>query len=139
MSWRSQRIKRAVASTVAAETLALSAATAEAQWLPVLWRDAVFGDVENPGWHSSASPFTIVLARDCKLSEAASGLAIVDAKWVFDALSRNSAVSKADRRNSIELAVVRDSLSAMDRRSGGCCVRVCRQTLDKTCVEPRCL
>eukprot|EP00959_Pyramimonas_sp_CCMP1952_P461440 9481582-Pyramimonas_sp.AAC.1 len=48
LSWRSQRIKRAVASAVAAETLALSAATAEAQWVQVLWRDSVFGDVPRP-------------------------------------------------------------------------------------------
>ncbi|CAK0840726.1 unnamed protein product, partial [Prorocentrum cordatum] len=33
LSWRSQRLKRVISSTVAAETLALSGAVAEAQYL----------------------------------------------------------------------------------------------------------
>ncbi len=51
LSWRSQRLKRVVASTVTAETLSSSGAIAEAQWLQVLWRDLMFGDVARPDTH----------------------------------------------------------------------------------------
>ncbi|CAK0863956.1 unnamed protein product, partial [Prorocentrum cordatum] len=113
LSWHSQRLKRVVASTVAAETLSLSSAVSEAQWLQVLWRDAVYGDVPRPDWHAVASPFAVVMSQECSLGEKASALSVVDAKSVFDTLSRNTAGSRADRRNSVELAVVRDSLSAV--------------------------
>ncbi|CAK0887845.1 unnamed protein product, partial [Prorocentrum cordatum] len=83
-----------------------------AQWLSILWRDLVFGDVSRPDWHLSQFPFSVVLSRDCTLSEGVETLSVVDAKSIFDTLS-NSAGSRADRRNSIELAVVRDSMSAV--------------------------
>eukprot|EP00959_Pyramimonas_sp_CCMP1952_P094138 1969291-Pyramimonas_sp.AAC.1 len=73
LAWRSLRIKRAVSSTVAAETLALSGATGEAQWIQVLWRDAVFGDVPRPAWFDNRRPFTVMLASECQLGDAASG------------------------------------------------------------------
>eukprot|EP00959_Pyramimonas_sp_CCMP1952_P472663 9500409-Pyramimonas_sp.AAC.1 len=57
-----------------------------------------------------------MLSSQCQLSEAAHGLAVVDAKSVFDTLSRNSAGSRADRRNAVELAVIRDSLAAVGSR-----------------------
>ena len=36
---------------------------AEAQWLQILWRDLVFGDVQKPDWFQSQAPFTVVRAR----------------------------------------------------------------------------
>ncbi|CAK0800566.1 unnamed protein product, partial [Prorocentrum cordatum] len=68
-AWRSPRIKRAAPSTVAAETLALPGATGEAQWMQVLWRDAVWGDVPRPDWFEKQGPFSMMLARECQLSE----------------------------------------------------------------------
>ncbi|CAK0848367.1 unnamed protein product, partial [Prorocentrum cordatum] len=91
LSWRSQRLKRVISSTVAAETLSLSGAIAEAQWLHVLWRDTVFGDVNRPSWNTSASPFSVVMSAGCSLHEQAAALCIVDAKSVFDTLSKNAA------------------------------------------------
>eukprot|EP00959_Pyramimonas_sp_CCMP1952_P331715 6945896-Pyramimonas_sp.AAC.1 len=38
---------------------------------------------------------------------------MVDAKSAFDTLSRNSAGPRADRRNAIELAVIRDALTCL--------------------------
>ncbi len=113
LSWRSQRLKWAIASTVAAETLSLSGAVAEAQWLQVLWRDLEFGDIPKPDWCNANSPFTVALAKECHLGEAASSISVVDAKSIFDNLSKNCSGSRADRRNSIELAVIRDALSSI--------------------------
>ena len=106
LAWRSTRLKRAVASTVAAETLALSAAVAEAQWLQVLYRSLIFQDVVAPEWHLEAGPFSCVLSRDCELAQSMPTLSVVDAKSVFDTLSKNTSGSKVDRRNVIEIAVM---------------------------------
>ncbi|CAK0845103.1 unnamed protein product [Prorocentrum cordatum] len=113
LSWRSQRIERAVASTGAAETLSLSSAVAEAQWLQAAWRDLMFHDVQVPDWASSQSPFSVVLSKDCVLAQDVSTVSVVDAKSIFDTLSRNCAGSRADRRNAIEVAVLRDSMSSI--------------------------
>ncbi|CAK0871511.1 unnamed protein product, partial [Prorocentrum cordatum] len=113
LSWRSQRLKRVVASTVAAETLFLSSAVAEAQWLQVLWRDSVHGDAPRPDWHQVAAPSSVILSRECSLGEKAEALSVVDAKSAFDTLSRNTAGSRADRRNFVELAVARDSVASI--------------------------
>eukprot|EP00959_Pyramimonas_sp_CCMP1952_P225410 4714183-Pyramimonas_sp.AAC.1 len=78
-----------------------------------MWRDALFGDVSSPDWAASQGPFSVILPEECALGDHASGLSIVDAKSVFDTLSRNSAGSRADRRNAIELAAVRDALSSV--------------------------
>eukprot|EP00959_Pyramimonas_sp_CCMP1952_P131752 2754521-Pyramimonas_sp.AAC.1 len=69
-----------------------------------MWRDVVFGDVSRPDWTASQGPFSVVLSRDCEIGDSASSLSVVDANSVFDALSRNSAGSRADRRNAIEMA-----------------------------------
>ena len=113
LSWRSTRLKRAVSSTVAAETLSLSAALAEAQWLQVLFRDAVFQDVSVPNWQVTSGPFTAVLSSGCHLAEASDTVSVVDAKSVFDTLSKNTSGSEADRRNAIELAIIRDTMSTL--------------------------
>eukprot|EP00959_Pyramimonas_sp_CCMP1952_P375080 7855141-Pyramimonas_sp.AAC.1 len=52
------------------------------------------------------------MSSACQLRNQAAALAVVDAKSAFDTLSRNAAGSRADRRNAIELAVIRDSLAA---------------------------
>ncbi|CAK0829794.1 unnamed protein product, partial [Prorocentrum cordatum] len=82
-----------------------------AQWLQIMWRDAVFGDVSRPDWSASQGPFSVVLSRDCEIGDSASSMSVVDAKSAFDTLSKNSAGSRAGRRNAIEMAVIRDSLS----------------------------
>ena len=116
LAWRSTRFKRAISSTIAAETLSLSGALAEAQWMQILFRDCVFGDVRGPDWHLTTGPYSVVLSRDCELSQACESLAVVDAKSVFDMLFKNTGGSKADRRNTIELSIVRDSMSRLGSR-----------------------
>ncbi|CAK0815465.1 unnamed protein product, partial [Prorocentrum cordatum] len=101
------RIKRAASSAAAAETLSVSSAVAESHWLLIMWRDLLFNDVSKPDWHLSQAPFSLVLPRDCSLSEGVSSVSVVDAKSVFDVLTRNSAGTKADERNAIEMAVIR--------------------------------
>ena len=114
LSWRSQRLRRVVSSTLSAETLSLSGALAEGQWLWLVFRDALCGDVRGPEWWNSgtACPFAVALADECSLAEASEGVAVVDAKSLIDTLSKNCGGAKADRRNAIEMAIVRDTMVA---------------------------
>eukprot|EP00972_Heterocapsa_arctica_P013268 1949305-Heterocapsa_arctica.AAC.1 len=50
VSWRSTRVKRVVSSTLAGETLALSACLAEMEWLQMLFRDVFFHDIDPLSW-----------------------------------------------------------------------------------------
>ncbi len=40
-------------------------------------------------------------------------MSVVDAKSVFDTLSKHTSGTKPDRRNAIELAIIRDTVSAL--------------------------
>ena len=50
IAWRSSRLRRVVASTLAGETLALTQGVAELEWVQALFRDIVFSDVVAPDW-----------------------------------------------------------------------------------------
>ncbi|CAK0887597.1 unnamed protein product, partial [Prorocentrum cordatum] len=74
-------------------------------------------DAGGPGgpewWNSGTScPFAVALVDECAIAEASEGVAVVDAKSLFDTLSKNCGGAKADRRNAIEMAIVRDSMTA---------------------------
>ena len=113
ISWRSTRVKRVVASTLAGETLALSASIAELEWLQILFRDVVYADVNHSRWQESCGPFAALVRDSSALSSARQDSAlIVDAKSVFDALLKNSANSQQDRRTAIDLAICRESLQS---------------------------
>ena len=111
ISWRSTRVKRVVASTLAGETLALSASLAEIEWLQVLFRDVVYSDVDHANWAASTGPFGAILKTGSSLNARQDAAAVVDAKSVFDTLTRNTAgSSKQDKRTAIELSIVKESL-----------------------------
>ena len=118
VSWRSTRVKRVVSSTLAGETLALSACLAEMEWLQVLFRDVFFHDIDPLSWGKTLEPFAALLREDCTLRGRQDSACVVDAKSVFDVLIKNSAGSKQDKRTAIDLCIIRDSL-----RKAGCRVR----------------
>ena len=110
MSWRSTKLKRKVGSTLAGETLALSSALSEIEWLQIMYRDAVFGDVDVEDWRRSTWPFSTVLRAHCALDARQPHASLVDAKSIFDVLQKEAMGSRADRRTAIELAIVAQTL-----------------------------
>ena len=115
MSWKSNRIKKAIYSTLAGETSSLSSSLGEAQWLSVLIKAARDPDFRASDWAEEVGPFCTVLRDNSDLSFKADQIQVVDAKSVFDVLNKNTAGSQKDRRSAIELAVIRDSFN----RKGG--------------------
>ena len=109
LSWKSSKIKRAVPSTLSGETITLSNSLGEAEWMSLLLRDARFGDVKVRGWRKCSGPFCTVLPSECEIAKQLGDLHVVDAKSIYDTLTKRTAGSQKDRRTSIELAVIRDT------------------------------
>lgn len=111
MAWKSNKIKRAVPSTIAGETYSLSDCLGEAEWIALLIKDARTGDVQLRNWRIGLGPFCNALRSNCELCLTHDNLHIIDAKSVYDVLIKNTAGSQKDRRTAVELAVIRDSFN----------------------------
>ena len=111
LSWRSSKLKRRVSSTMASETMALSQGLGEIEWLQVLFRDLVYGDVQTQDWRRSLSPFMIFLPEECQLRARQEQCTVTDAKSLYDALYKLCPASRQDRRTALELAIIVDLIS----------------------------
>ena len=65
LSWRSSKLKCRVSSPLAGEALSFSQALSEVEYMQIIFRDIVFGDVNRADWQSSLLPFLSVLRQDC--------------------------------------------------------------------------
>jgi len=99
-----------VASTLGGETLALSQATAEVDWLQVLYRDVMFGDVSREDWRTTLAPFCALMPSQCELAKRCTQTHVIDAKSVYDVISKGSAGNRQDRRTALDLAIVAEAL-----------------------------
>ena len=115
LSWRSTKLKRRVTSTLASETLSFAQCLGEIEWMQVLYRDMVFGDVQAETWHKIVQPFTCLLRSGGALAGRQPQCGITDAKSLYDALIKCHPASRQDRRNALELAAIIDSMN----RGGG--------------------
>ena len=114
LSWRSAKLKRRVSSTLASEALAFSQALGEMEWLQIMVRDIVHGDVNRCDWSKSLLPYMGLLREDCELNHHVGGLltqcGITDAKSLFDSLKKENPSSRQDRRTSIEIAIIIEAM-----------------------------
>ena len=110
LSWRSSKLRRKVASTLASETLAFSQSLGEVEWIQIMIRDIVNGDVSRKDWTESLTPHFPVLRENCELADRLQQCHITDAKSLFDSLMKESPMSRQDRRTSVELSIILESL-----------------------------
>ena len=116
VAWKSNRIKRVVASTLAAETLALSSSLSASEWSQIMYRDLRFGNVQRESWESDMEPINAMMRGGSDLSALHEELAVMDAKSLYDVLNKGkSHTSQADRRTCIEICLCREALA----RTGG--------------------
>ncbi len=111
LSWRSSKLKRRVSSTLAGEALAFSQALGEMEWLQVMVRDIVHGDVNRVDWRKSLLPFIGILKEDCELKQRLDQCGVTDAKSLYDAILKENPTSRQDRRTSVELAIISESMA----------------------------
>ncbi|CAE7224945.1 RE2 [Symbiodinium sp. CCMP2592] len=110
LSWRSTKLKRRVTSTLASETLAFSQCLGEIEWMQVLYRDIIFGDVTMESWRQVIQPFTCLLRNGSQLAGRQQQCGVTDAKSLYDALVKGHPASRQDRRNALELAAIIDAM-----------------------------
>ena len=115
LSWRSAKLKRRVTSTLASEALAFSQALGELEWLQVMFMDIVHGNINREDWTESVLPFIGVLKDSSQLrthihEDMQEQCTITDAKSLFDSLKKENPTSRQDRRTSIEIAIIIESM-----------------------------
>ena len=111
LSWRSTKLRRRVTSTLASETLAFSQCLGEIEWMQVLYRDVVYGDVNPEMWRNVVQPFSCLLRSGSELAGRQEQCGITDAKSLYDALVKRHPASRQDRRTALELAAIIDSMA----------------------------
>ena len=116
LMWRSTRCKRAVNSTLAGETIAMSSALADAEWAQIMIKGCSGPGGNHRDSTEATLPFQVVLRSDCTLSKRLPHDHSIDAKSVFDALIKECAGSRQDRRAAVDLAIVRETLKAQGSR-----------------------
>lgn len=97
VAWKGYRLPRAASSTLAAESQAMATATGTAEWLSLLLCEAIDG------------PFELRKARE--VLQHRRPIIATDCKSLFDHLiSPSSPTSIEDRRTSIDVVIIRESL-----------------------------
>jgi len=115
LSWRSARCLRVVNSTLAGEAQAASTGLAEAEWVQVLIRNMVSGKLPSGDWTRTTGHFTTVIRDASELAgllERVPHQHVTDAKSLYDALCKDAAGGRIDRRSTIDIAIIRNSMHA---------------------------
>ena len=114
-AWKSNKLPRKVASTLAGEEQAYATAAAVSEWMALMISEAkhgVFDLRSSQQWQDSSAP--AVLVNGLKLRDQkdhASIVGITDCKSLYDNLISMSSVSKAeDKRVAIDIAIVKQSM-----------------------------
>ncbi|CAE7230741.1 RE1, partial [Symbiodinium sp. CCMP2456] len=115
VTWRSGRIQRVVNSTLAAETQSLSKGLGELCWIK-----SVFNEIMNPhfkieNWETEMENNKVLaMAPDSVSTEFKKAICIIDAKALYDHLSRESVGPSQAKRTSLEIQVVRQNMNAIN-------------------------
>ena len=114
--WRSGKIQRVVNSTLAAETQSLSRGIGDLLWVMIL-----FEEIKDPEFNLCEGPERLRGKEVMALASASSSeilkgcLAIVDAKSLYDHLSRDT-IGGQDKRTAIEIQITREDLNSAHGR-----------------------
>lgn len=97
LSWYSKKVNRVVASTLAAETYALSHSVDAVEWIRMSW-----AWIKNPHieWRKP---------EDVLLNERPS-IAVVDCKSLFDVINKNTTPQCSEHRTLLEALVIKDRI-----------------------------
>eukprot|EP00435_Cladocopium_sp_Y103_P019970 s3134_g4.t2 len=114
-AWKSYKLPRKVASTLAGEAQAYATAAAVSEWMSLMLSEAMHGCFDlrhSQQWQDAAAP--AVLVNGLKLRDQIAHVPIIgitDCKSLYDNLTSMSSVSKVeDKRIAIDLAIVKQSM-----------------------------
>ena len=114
VSWKSGRIHKVVNSTLAAETQSLSKGLGELCWVVSIFNELTKPEFDLAKWEEELQQNKMIaITKDESSSELKERLAIVDAKALYDHLSRESVGPSQDKRTSLEIQVVRQLMNSI--------------------------
>lgn len=110
LAWRSAKLQRVVNSTLAAETQSMGKGLGDLMWTKVLLKELTDPNFVMKKWKEKFShEDVLVLSSETSDERLRESLAIVDAKSLYDYLSRDT-VGGQDRRTAIEIQIIREDL-----------------------------
>ena len=114
ISWRSGRIQKVVNSTLAAETQSLSKGLGELSWIVTLYNELTDPSFDLMEWEAQLKRNRVLaMAPDTSSDGLKSSLCIIDAKALFDHLSRETTGPSQDKRTGLEIQVVRQHMNSI--------------------------
>ena len=114
LAWRSGRIQRVVNSTLAAETQSLSKGMGDLLWMMVLFEEMQDESFTLRTWPERLGMQQVMAMVSASSStELRNSLAIVDAKSLYDYLSRDT-IGGQDKRTAIEVQIIREDLASLN-------------------------
>ena len=112
--WRSAKLQRVVNSTLAAESQSLSKGLGDLLWMKVLFKELLDEKFNIKEWPALlAGEETLAFARDSTSDRLQECLAIVDAKSLYDHLSKET-IGGQDKRTAIEIQIIRQELNQLN-------------------------
>ena len=116
IAWRSGKLQRVVKSTLAAETQSLSRGIGDLLWTMVVHEEFTDGRFDLRHWPERLGASEVVaMASDQSDHVLQGSLAVVDAKSLFDQLSKQT-TGGSDRRTAIEVQIIREDLASLGGR-----------------------
>ena len=113
LAWKSGKLQRVVNSTLAAETQSMSRGLGDLMWLAVLIEELTNPRFCLKRWTDHVAQREVMVVGTEKNQEVLrESLAIVDAKSLFDLLSKDT-VGGQDRRTAIEIQIIREDLQKL--------------------------
>jgi len=112
MHWKSSKIHRVVNSTLAAEAQSLSKGLSELAWSVTVFNEMIAPHFELKEWQQEVRSRRLHALTKLEADETLKkGLCVVDAKFLFDHLVKETIGSTEDRRTAIEMQVIRQSMA----------------------------
>ena len=112
LHWRSGKIHRVVNLTLAAETQALSRGLAELTWTVTVFNEFITKDFDMRCWQAALAKRRLnALISDESEPELKRGVSIVDAKSLYDHLSKETTGFTDDKRTALEMQVIRQAMA----------------------------
>ena len=96
LQWKSSRVRRVCNSSLAAETLCLVAALNQLEWSRCMWHELTNGAFTLKNWEKDIASKPAVVA--------------VDAKSIYDHVSKPTVSVTGDKRSAIDLSYIREIL-----------------------------
>ena len=110
--WKSGRIHRVVNSTLAAESMSLSRALGDLMWCVTLFNELTHVGFDLKEWEAALRHRRLCVVPGKQ--EGSHNLAVVDAKSLYDHLSKETCGHTADRRTAIEMQIIRQTLGELN-------------------------